>query len=154
MPPVTRSHQSSESEHVHHNPRFEPLLTAATAEEEGTSGPNANREEDTAFLDWQTEMASDELPALPKSWETATQCAIKDFQKAIEIYHRSQALIEKLVALQEDDKVIQSLMVKVPGLESSDPESTPTLRAGLQDITIKFRKECHAHYVLHEQMIA
>lgn len=169
MPPVTRSHQpshqSSESEHIRHDPNLGPLLNAAAAEEERTSGlnenreeagtsrPNANREEDTSFLDWHTEMASDELPALPKSWETVTQCAIKDFQKATENYHRSQALVDKLIALQEDDKVIQSLMVKVPGLESSDPESTPVLRAGLQDITIKFRKECHAHYIQHEQMI-
>ena len=158
MPPVTRSHQSNDSSHTVDDPNLQYLLNAAAAEEEANNTenvvPESHRQPDVPESSRRRlQMPPEELPEMPKSWENAIQSAVKDFQKATEIFHRTQALVDKLVALQDDDKVIQSLMVKVPGLESSDPDSTPILRAGLEDITIRFRKECHAFYIEHERMI-
>lgn len=44
-------------------------------------------------------------------------------------------------------------MVKTPGLVPSDPDATDILKSGLEDITARYRKECHAFYLRHEQSI-
>jgi hypothetical protein len=94
------------------------------------------------------------LPPMPKSWEDIIQGAVKDFQNAPEVFLHSQSLVEKLEALEQNGHVIQSLMVKVVGLVATDPDDSYTLRAGLEEITSRFRKECHAFYLQHERGIS
>jgi len=158
--PATRlqAANSANSGNTLNHPELQALLRASMAAEENTSAPQPKTVgARVSFVSdfpncsiSRVQMPPNELPPMPKSWETAIQCTVKEFQKASETFHRSQALVDKLVSLEEDDKVIQSLMVKVPGLEASDPYSTPTLRYGLEDITIHSQKECHTFYIHHE----
>lgn len=90
---------------------------------------------------------------MPNSWTEVISCAVKDFQKATDILMKSQSLVEKLSALQQDNRVIQSLMVKTPGLVASDPDTNDALRGGLEALTDRYRRDCHEMYLRHEQSI-
>ena len=66
---------------------------------------------------------------------------------------KSQSLVEKLLALQQENRVIQSLMVKTPGLVASDPDTTDALKSRLEAITARYKRDCHEFYLCHEQTI-
>lgn len=143
-PPVTAQSPPATAQHNFSKPaqRFPPGSFDRPTAHNAPESSNARQHQ-----------GEDEILPMPNSWVKVIQCAVKDFQKATEILLRSQSLVEKLQALEQDNKVIQSLMVKIPGLVASDPDATGILKSGLESITARYRIERHTFYLHHEQSI-